>query len=689
MNEVHVIVPASIDDPARPSGGNVYDRRICEGLAAIGWSVHEHPLPGAWPRPDAAARAALNGLLAGLPDGAAVLLDGLIASAAADLPMFAGRLLCWFSCTCLWRRDPTTPRNPRRRRGRARAAAAVVTTSAWTKDWLLERYALVPDRIHVVEPGADAAELAPGTDAGGELLCVAAVTPGKGQDVLVAALTEIKDLSWQCVCVGAMDLDPGFVDQLRRETVRGGIADRIRFVGTVTGTDLDAMYAAADVVVLASRAETYGMVVTEALARGIPVIATAVGGVPEALGYGGDRIRPGILVPPDDPRALAAALRDWLGDPDLRSGFAGQPGSAAESFRAGRLPPVVCPMSSPGWEHDMSINRTVWRWMLLLGGIAILAALVWRVGAGPFVDGITMVDGHAMLAASLITLFTTVCCAWRWRLVARGLGIDLPLSAAVAAYYRSQFVNSVLPGGVLGDVHRGVDQGLNSGDVGRGLRSVAWERVGGHIVQVVLAVVVLVLLPSPVHASMPLVAAVVAVVAVLAVVVFRVPPAAGPRSGRARSEDRRPRFVTGCSPGTRGPVSSLPLRGLCRLRRGLPHRRTRRRSDGIAAADAAARCARAAGHVRADEHRGMGSAGRSSGVGFQRLRARCEPGRYRRRGLRCAGICRLPPRCGDSGPRVASSPPRRSALRGLGAPAAAVRRRRRECHAWLSVRTPC
>ena len=173
------------------------------------------------------------------------------------------------------------------------------------------------------------------------------------------------------------------------------------------------------------------------------------------------------------------------------------------------------------------MTRTVWRWMLLLGGAAILAALAWRLGAEPFVDGITMVDGHAILAASLITLFTTVCCAWRWRLVARGLGIDLPLGIAVAAYYRSQFVNSVLPGGVLGDVHRGVDQGLTSGDVGRGLRSVAWERVGGHIVQVALAVFLLVLLPSPVQASMPFVAAVAAVVAVLAVVVFRLPRAAG------------------------------------------------------------------------------------------------------------------------------------------------------------------
>ena len=197
--------------------------------------------------------------------------------------------------------------------------AAVVTTSAWTKGWLLEHYALPPDRIHVVEPGADAAELAPGTAPGSELLCVAAVTRAKGQDVLVAALREVDDLPWSCVCAGAADLDPEFVNELRCEIVDAGLDDRVQFVGPRTGGDLDAAYAAADVVVVASRAETYGMVVTEALSRGIPVIASAAGGVPEALGYGADGIRPGILVPPGDPSALAGALRAWLGDPDLRA----------------------------------------------------------------------------------------------------------------------------------------------------------------------------------------------------------------------------------------------------------------------------------------------------------------------------------------------------------------------------------
>ncbi len=93
---------------------------------------------------------------------------------------------------------------------------------------------------------------------------------------------------------------------------------RVRFSGPQTGAELARSYGAADVLVLPSRAETYGMVVTEALARGLPVVAAEVGGVPEALGHGADDIRPGLLVPPDDPAALRDALRAWLEDADLR-----------------------------------------------------------------------------------------------------------------------------------------------------------------------------------------------------------------------------------------------------------------------------------------------------------------------------------------------------------------------------------
>jgi len=197
-------------------------------------------------------------------------------------------------------------------------AASVVTTSAWTRRRLLELYQLPADRVHVAQPGVDAADIAAGTPAGRELLCVAAVTPDKGHDVLLDALATTADLSWHCVCVGSLDRDPAFVDGLRRRALDSGIGDRVRFPGPRAGVDLERSYAAADVLVLASRAETYGMVVTEALARGLPVVAADVGGLTEALGHGADGILPGVLVPPDDPAALGAALRAWLTDAELR-----------------------------------------------------------------------------------------------------------------------------------------------------------------------------------------------------------------------------------------------------------------------------------------------------------------------------------------------------------------------------------
>jgi uncharacterized membrane protein YbhN (UPF0104 family) len=148
-----------------------------------------------------------------------------------------------------------------------------------------------------------------------------------------------------------------------------------------------------------------------------------------------------------------------------------------------------------------------------------------------------------MAAAAGLAVLTTVGCAWRWCLVARGLGVDLPLPTAVAAYYRSLFLNLTLPGGVLGDVHRGVRHGRDAGDVGLGLRVVAWERSAGQVVQVILTLLVLLLLPSPVHAAMPVAAAAVVVLVLSAVLLSRTRPNDGPsrwaRTLRAAGPDLR------------------------------------------------------------------------------------------------------------------------------------------------------
>jgi len=143
------------------------------------------------------------------------------------------------------------------------------------------------------------------------------------------------------------------------------------------------------------------------------------------------------------------------------------------------------------------MSRTLGATVRLLGGAVILGYVVWRLGTGPFVDGVRAVDVRSVVLAAVLCALTTTCAAWRWTVVARGLGITLRLPQAIAASYRAQFLNTVLPGGVLGDVHRGVRNGREAGDVPRGLRAVGWERVAGQAVQVLLAVAVLLLIPSP------------------------------------------------------------------------------------------------------------------------------------------------------------------------------------------------
>ena len=294
--QIHFIVPEGVDDPTRPSGGNTYDRRVRDGLVAQGWLVHEHPVRG----------AALADVLERIPDGAVVLLDGLIASPAPAVLVPQSERLRQVVLVHM-------PFAHRRERDVLAAATDVVTTSAWTQRRLGELYGLPPERVHVAEPGVDAAQPLPGTAAGSELLCVAAVTRRKGHDVLLDALAALPDLAWQCTCVGSLDVDPAFAAAMQRR------AGRVRFPGPRTRPRLDHAYAAADLLVLASHAETYGMVITESLAHGVPVLATDIGGVTEALGHGDDDTRPGLLVPPGDAATLASALHAWLTDSDLRA----------------------------------------------------------------------------------------------------------------------------------------------------------------------------------------------------------------------------------------------------------------------------------------------------------------------------------------------------------------------------------
>ncbi|MEJ8658625.1 glycosyltransferase family 4 protein [Streptomyces sp. MS1.AVA.4] len=339
-------MPGTVDDPAAPSGGNTYDRRVCRELPQLGWQLHEHTVTGDWPRPGDGARAELARVLRESADGSLVLLDGLVACAAPDIVVPEAERLRLTVLVHLPLGDETglAPEAAAAleagERRTLRAAAAVVATSEWAARRLVELHGLAPGRVHVAAPGADVAPLANSTangaansiansdpagaayddtdSAAARLLCVASVTPRKGQHELVEALAAVAGLPWSCVLVGSLGQAPDYVARLRELVEEHGLGDRVHLAGPRTGPELNASYAAADLLVLASHNETYGMVATEALARGVPVLATAVGGLPEAVGRTPDGSVPGVLVPPQDPQALVAALRHWLAEPGER-----------------------------------------------------------------------------------------------------------------------------------------------------------------------------------------------------------------------------------------------------------------------------------------------------------------------------------------------------------------------------------
>lgn len=318
---LHVVVPSNIDDPRRPSGGNRYDRRVCDELVAAGWAVHEHKAPGDWPGPSPDSVRRLGALLMSIPDRATVLVDGLIASNAPEVlvPVATRTRVVILLHTPLVEMSSALDVAEAHHRESAVLAAAhgVVATSRWTRERLIDRYSLSDETVTVAEPGADPAELAAHSRGGSRFLCVASVAPHKGQDLVIDALAKFAHRDWTCRFVGP--LDTTYANRLRAVATDADIDGRIEFCGSLDRTSLETAYAAADLLVHGSRYETYGMVVTEALARGVPVVATRVGGVPDAMGVAANGRAPGMLVPPNDPVALAAALRDWLESAELRA----------------------------------------------------------------------------------------------------------------------------------------------------------------------------------------------------------------------------------------------------------------------------------------------------------------------------------------------------------------------------------
>ncbi|MGH1550427.1 glycosyltransferase family 4 protein [Leifsonia poae] len=252
----------------------------------------------------------LRRTFAALPDDALVLVDGLLVARETGAVAAEVRRLHFVILTHMIDGELGDAE-----RADYRAARQVIATSGWTRAELIAQDAAEPHAITVAHPGTD--EFAPSSPStsGGRLLCVGAVAPQKGQDLLVEALSAFADRpGWTCTLAGSLTTDPGFVAALRASIEASGLGDRVVLAGVLTGDALAEAYARADLVVQPSRLESYGMAVADALAHGIPVLATEVGGLPEAIGVNDAA----MIVPPDDPWAIRVVLQRWWASAELR-----------------------------------------------------------------------------------------------------------------------------------------------------------------------------------------------------------------------------------------------------------------------------------------------------------------------------------------------------------------------------------
>jgi len=326
------VVPGPLE--AR-TGGTLYDRRMAAGLGEFGWRVEVHEVEGRFPDADARARTSLDGTLSSIAATAGgrggktspVVIDGLAMGALPGVIRSHADRLSILALVHHPLADETGLPPPDRARfaelesAALSACSGVLVTSDFTAGRVRE-LGVPGSRVRVAPPGTDPARPAtgPGPDAPPRLLCVAAVSARKGHDVLVRALAKVRDLRWSCTCAGSVDRDPEF------------LAQRIELVGELGDDALDDLYRSSSLFVLPSHYEGYGMVLTEALARGLPVVSTTGGAIPGTVP--GDA---GVLVPPGDPPALAAALQELLGESEAAAWRRARLARAARSH-AGRLP---------------------------------------------------------------------------------------------------------------------------------------------------------------------------------------------------------------------------------------------------------------------------------------------------------------------------------------------------------------
>jgi glycosyltransferase involved in cell wall biosynthesis len=322
-------------DLATPTGGYAYDRRMIVELERLGWKVDVVDLGAGFPYPNAGQRAAVIPKLSALPAGCPIVVDGL---ALGVLPEAATALSARHPLVALVHHPlalesgldaaQAAAFRTSERAALAQAAGIVVTSEA-TARLLSADYGVPAERIVVARPGNDPVPAAHGRNDGiVRLVSVGSIVPRKGFDVLVEALATLADLPWRLAIAGDRTRDPATAGKLDADIARHGLGDRIAVLGAVPEERLAALYADADLFVLASRFEGYGMALADAIAHGLPVLATNAGAIPKTVPPGS-----GVLVAPDDAKALAQALRRLITVPAERRTLA-----AAAREAASRLP---------------------------------------------------------------------------------------------------------------------------------------------------------------------------------------------------------------------------------------------------------------------------------------------------------------------------------------------------------------
>ncbi len=311
------LLPGDLDTR---TGGYGYDRELIAGLRELGWQVEVHSLDAGFPFPSVAALELARATLAAMPDNQLVIVDGLAFGAMPDLAEAESRRLKIVGLVHhpLALETGLTPEQSdafatSERRALATTRAVIVTSTA--TQGVLRDYAVQADHITVVEPGTAAAPVASGSGSSElSLLCVASLTARKGHDLLFEALSGLNDFEWRLDCIGGAMGDDRMVARLQDQLSRFGLLERVTFAGEGDDAMVGRAYAAADLFVLPTRYEGYGMVVAEALARGLPVVSTRTGAIAELVGE-----HAGLIVPPGDVAALRLALRRFLSDANLRA----------------------------------------------------------------------------------------------------------------------------------------------------------------------------------------------------------------------------------------------------------------------------------------------------------------------------------------------------------------------------------